>query len=655
MDKGRSRAGATRMMPMVLAAAVLSVGPVASARAESLADTPEVVIHEVAWAGTTVSSEQQWFELYNPGGESISLEGWRLRCGEGDQAIPLSGEIGPDDVVVWIAAAYPDLPGVLIGGTFEGPLCRAGGRLLLEDEDGHTVDLLDRRYAGDAATRATMQRVQPYRAGNQASSWATSRVRYDVGYGTPGFQDTTRLAGQHLYAVYHAPGTVNVYFNQPALTKHASEGNEANHSVNMEERILHRLRRATNTIDITVYELNLPKMVELLISKAAEGVRVRLIADSKEPSPSNVERVERWERARMYLELLRRGRDGTIGTDDDVIVFANAPIFAYDADAERREAFGLPPTTDDIPYVSARIEDREAKGCLLVKGEQQADGSFYRPGNQMHDKFIILDDRWVWTGSMNFTVTDLYGSQWNKRHGLMEGNSNNGLEIHSPALAAVYRAEFEQMWGGDGPDPVPAKALFSSRKTSQGGPHRVKVGERTIGVYFSPQHNVVEAMREVVKREAREKLYFAIFAWSDYELERILKIKWEGDAGDMKGERTGFELRGLFEFWDYWWSASSNMRGMIVADPSVNNPNVRWKHPPSIYRPNEKRRLHHKYMIIDADTEHNPMVITGSANWSANANTSNDENSLFIEDDEIANQYVQDFYAMYRRAGGTLD
>src|SRR5437762_5533451 len=52
----------------------------------------------------------------------------------------------------------------------------------------------------------------------------------------------------------------------------------------------------------------------------------------------------------------------------------------------------------------------------------------------MHSKFIVRDRESVWTGSTNMT-DDAFT--------LME---NNILEIDSPALAAFYSQDFEQLW-----------------------------------------------------------------------------------------------------------------------------------------------------------------------------------------------------------------
>ena len=45
-------------------------------------------------------------------------------------------------------------------------------------------------------------------------------------------------------------------------------------------------------------------------------------------------------------------------------------------------------------------------------------------------------------------------------------------------------------------------------------------------------------------------------------------------------------------------------------------------------------------MLIDSD----PLVITGSHNWSTAAETNNDENTIIIHDANIANQFYQEFY-----------
>ena len=602
--------------------------------------------------GTSESERQQWIELYNPNRHPIDLEGWTLSSANRAFSIPLTGTLASRGSLIIAQTSHRNLPGINVHLTFPGTLSPAGEHLQLIDPEGNLVDQVDAWHAGNPRTFATMQRVFPYQDGTLPESWDTSTVRYDLGFGTPGFRDTTRQTGQDLHYVYHGPGAMNVYFNRSALTEYARRGNEANHNTNIEERLLDRIRNATNRIDITIYEINLPDLANLLIQKAAEGIQVRVIADSKEPT--DIERIERDEIMRLMLERMRRGADGILGTEDDIPMIANSPIFAVE-DPVLRRTMGLRARITAIPRVDLQVGNRRKAGRLLVRGEQKPDASYYAPGAQMHNKFVVIDDQWVFTTSMNFTLTDLYGDESNRVARALLGNANNAVEINSPEVAQIFLDEFNQMWGDTGPQPNYIEARFSGRKARGREPHRVQVGNRAIDIYFSPGYNVVQAITRFVEEQAREKLYFAIFAWSDYDLERAVKMKWETYDGYREGARTDFILRGVFEFWDEWWSAGRNMAGRRSFQQSETNPNIRWKYRPPVFASRGVRRLHHKYMIIDADTRHNPTVITGSANWSNNANNINDENTLFIYCPLIANQFTQEFYARYKDSGGTLD
>jgi hypothetical protein len=65
--------------------------------------------------------------------------------------------------------------------------------------------------------------------------------------------------------------------------------------------------------------------------------------------------------------------------------------------------------------------------------------------------------------------------------------------------------------------------------------------------------------------------------------------------------------------------------------------------------------MHHKYALIDHNQlNSDPMVLTGSHNWSSAATQRNDENTLIIHDHAIVNQYYQEFLHMYNGNGGSL-
>jgi len=62
--------------------------------------------------------------------------------------------------------------------------------------------------------------------------------------------------------------------------------------------------------------------------------------------------------------------------------------------------------------------------------------------------------------------------------------------------------------------------------------------------------------------------------------------------------------------------------------------------------------MHHKYLIVDqGNANSDPLVLTGSHNWSTSANSRNDENTLIIHDENLANQYYQEFVDMMNENG----
>jgi hypothetical protein len=64
--------------------------------------------------------------------------------------------------------------------------------------------------------------------------------------------------------------------------------------------------------------------------------------------------------------------------------------------------------------------------------------------------------------------------------------------------------------------------------------------------------------------------------------------------------------------------------------------------------------MHNKYMIVDQNKPNlDALVLTGSHNWSSNANFNNDENTVVIHDPKIANQFFQNWLYIYKQSGGT--
>ncbi|MCX8107006.1 MAG: phospholipase D-like domain-containing protein [Ignavibacterium album] len=237
----------------------------------------------------------------------------------------------------------------------------------------------------------------------------------------------------------------------------------------------------------------------------------------------------------------------------------------------------------------------------------------------MHNKFFIFDARdsvvindWLWTGSWNVTLTE---SSW----------ENNVVEINDPTITQAYKIEFEEMWGSNGDSPNPSNAKFGFQKTDN-TPHIFSIGGREVKVYFSPSDGVMSKIINTVNT-ANKDIYFALYAFTRSDIATAMNNRFNAGVTDIRGlidqvNTTGSQYSYLNSF--------AEMFGNVGAT------------------------MHHKYGLIDAtQTNSNPFVITGSANWSNAASNDNDENILIIEDIFIANQYMQEFKRRYNEDGGT--
>ncbi len=241
----------------------------------------------------------------------------------------------------------------------------------------------------------------------------------------------------------------------------------------------------------------------------------------------------------------------------------------------------------------------------------------------MHNKFMIVDvnstnagDPLVWTGSVNWTSDN------------MNTDANNVIIIQDQSLARTYLAEFEEMWGSNTLTANAAKAKFGSDKANN-TPHQLKVGGKWMECYFSPSDNVNVEIINRIKT-----------ANSDMEAAVMLITRKEMAYAISDASKAGASIKFLV----------SSFSDEIL--PGTGTPPV----PDStVYRVLTQSCaqfgdytgggiMHNKYMIIDqGNTASDPMVWTGSHNWSAGANTSNDENSIVIHDATVANIYYQNF------------
>jgi phosphatidylserine/phosphatidylglycerophosphate/cardiolipin synthase-like enzyme len=243
----------------------------------------------------------------------------------------------------------------------------------------------------------------------------------------------------------------------------------------------------------------------------------------------------------------------------------------------------------------------------------------------MHNKFIVFDaysadpdDPLVWTGSTNFT------------DGQVNLDANNVIIVQDQSLARAYQIEFEEMWGSYGDEPNPAKALFGSSKRNN-TPHEFIIGGKYVECYFSPSDGVNAKIVEVINT-ADNDLSIATMLMTRTEMANaIASRKSAGVAVNVITDNEG--------------SNSTTVNNILSAALSTH----------FTFDNVSTGILHHKYMIVDQYAPaSDPVVFTGSHNWSAVADNDNDENTLVIHDATLANIYYQQFVKRFTDNYGTL-
>src|SRR3989338_8591009 len=91
-----------------------------------------LVINEIAWAGTSASrSADEWIEVHNPTGKTISLSGWVLRSSDNSPYIPLSGSIAAGGYFLLERTNDDPVSDIIASQTYTGPLNNTAEQLIL--------------------------------------------------------------------------------------------------------------------------------------------------------------------------------------------------------------------------------------------------------------------------------------------------------------------------------------------------------------------------------------------------------------------------------------------------------------------------------------------------------------------------------------------
>lgn len=227
------------------------------------------------------------------------------------------------------------------------------------------------------------------------------------------------------------------------------------------------------------------------------------------------------------------------------------------------------------------IEDLKAAG-IEIRDDKR--------GGFMHHKFMIVDGKAVWGGSMNPTTTSMYE------------HNNNCFYVQSVELAENYAVEFNRLF---------EKNNFGFVNVTV--PHPVvNVGGAEIKVFFSPKGGTQSAILAELNK-ATKSIKFMAFSFTEKNMGKILLDK----------KAKGLAVEGVFD--------------SCLVDKYSNYSSFRTNKIPA-YKDGNQALLHHKTMIIDDET-----VITGSYNFSNSAENSNNEDTIIIKSRELADLYNKEY------------
>ncbi len=298
-------------------------------------------------------------------------------------------------------------------------------------------------------------------------------------------------------------------------------------------------------------------------------------------------------------ESLRGGPDSALAAAIDEARLS-VDIAAYDFDlwslrdalmAAQRRGVTVRMVTDSDYIENDEVQELRDAGIQVLGDRREG---------LMHDKFVIIDRLEVWGGSMNYTVNDAYK------------NNNNLIRIRSSRLADNYTTEFEEMFVDDQFGPrSPANTPYPS----------LSVEGTTIEIYFSPDDGVADQLTGLIQ-SAQQSIHFLAYSYTSDDIADAM----------LERARAGIQVAGVFEE-----NQVKSNRGDEYSRLRKAGLDVRLDGNP--------RNMHHKVILIDGQ-----IVVTGSYNFSASAENSNDENTLVIFNSKIAAQFEDEFARVFAQA-----
>jgi len=198
---------------------------------------------------------------------------------------------------------------------------------------------------------------------------------------------------------------------------------------------------------------------------------------------------------------------------------------------------------------------------------------------------------------MNFTLIGSYP------------NDNNLIQVRSSQLVQNYLFEFGEMF---------LDHQFGSASPANTPNPILNVDGTQLEVFFSPDDGTIKRLIELVQ-DAKDEILFMAFSFTDDDLAQVI----------LDRATEGVIVAGVLDK-----SQALSNTGGEYTHLLENGIDVRLD--------GNQYGMHHKVIIIDKR-----IVVTGSYNFSNNARTRNDENTLIIHSPQISRLYRDEFIRVW--------
>lgn len=262
-------------------------------------------------------------------------------------------------------------------------------------------------------------------------------------------------------------------------------------------------------------------------------------------------------------------------------------------------------------------------------GPEHATPRNANPGYIAHNKFIILlkGDKpvQVWTGSTNVTEGGIFG------------HSNVGHIIRDDGIAATYLDYWNILSG----DPT-AKKLRPWNDQNSPVPKR-RIARKYMQSVFSSRGSLAALEWYAEKMESAKS---SVFFTAAFGINKWFKAVLKEDRPYLRFVLLDKPGKGLDIIKGDPYNRIS-IGGVLNENNADEWMNVRWQAEKLSGLNTHVQYIHTKYMLLDPISD-DPMVITGSANFSKNSTINNDENMLIIRGNKrVADMYLGEFMRLY--------